>query len=57
MFGMTKGEKKLIDASNRIEKAVAKVLKEGKTLTQDLGGNARCSEVGDAITAKITELG
>lgn len=54
-LGETKEDVKLVDASKRIEEAVAKVLEEGKTLTYDLGGDARCSEVGDAIKAKVKE--
>lgn len=54
-LGMKKGDEKLVNASKRIEWAVAKVLEEGKTLTYDLGGDARCSDVGDAINSKIKE--
>ncbi len=32
-----------------IEKSVAKVLSDGRWLSYDLGGTARCSEVGQAI--------
>lgn len=56
-LGMTKGDEKLTCASLSIERAVAKILEEGRTLTYDLGGEARCSEVGDAIVAKIKEMG
>jgi isocitrate dehydrogenase (NAD+) len=38
-----------IDAANRIEAAVLKVLKEKKSLTYDLGGSAGTSEMADAI--------
>ncbi len=55
-LGMKKNDHKLNKASKSIEMAVAKVLEEGKTLTYDLGGNAKCSEVGDAINAKIKNL-
>jgi len=55
-LGMKKGDKKLNAASIRIEKAVEKVLEEGKILTYDLGGNAKCSDMGNAICAKIKEL-
>lgn len=56
-LGTSKGDEKLIRASEGIESAMAKILEEGKILTYDLGGNARCSEVGDAINSKIKELG
>lgn len=56
-LGRSKGDERLLSASEGIERAVAKILEEGKILTYDLGGNARCSEVGDAIYAKINELG
>jgi 3-isopropylmalate dehydrogenase len=47
------GEEK---AANLIEEAVKEVLKEGKVKPMDLGGSAKTSEVGDAITNKIKEL-
>ena len=36
-----------------IEAAVARVLREGKRLTYDLGGTARCSEVGEAVREAV----
>ncbi|UCE38515.1 MAG: isocitrate/isopropylmalate dehydrogenase family protein [Thermoplasmata archaeon] len=54
-LGAKKKQEKLILASRSIEKAVASVLSEGKTLTYDLGGDAKCSELGNAISAKIKE--
>jgi len=44
------GEK---DAALTIEKAVFRVLKEGRVLTYDLGGKARTDEVADEIAGKI----
>ncbi|MDI6735250.1 MAG: isocitrate/isopropylmalate dehydrogenase family protein [bacterium] len=44
------GEK---EAGKRIVKAVADVIKEGKTLTYDLGGTAKTSEITRAIIQKI----
>lgn len=41
------------DAGQALEKAVKSILEEGKTLTYDLGGTAKCSEVGRAIAGKI----
>lgn len=44
------GEK---DSANTVKKAVFDALREGKVLTYDLGGNAKTSEVAEAIAAKI----
>jgi isocitrate dehydrogenase (NAD+) len=46
------GEK---DSAQEVEKAVLEVLRERKTLTYDLGGKARSSEMGEAIVTKIKE--
>jgi isocitrate/isopropylmalate dehydrogenase len=43
------------DAAKAIESAVERVLAEGKCLTYDLGGTAKCSEVGTAIAAQISK--
>jgi 3-isopropylmalate dehydrogenase len=52
-LGERKHDAKLGHAAKAIEDAVAAVCAEGKTLTYDLGGTARCSEVGDAIAARV----
>ncbi len=44
------------DAAKAIEDAVHKVLEEGKVLTYDLGGTAKCSEVGREIAGKIGSI-
>ena len=41
------------DAAKSVEDAVHAVLEEGRVLTYDLGGTAKCSEVGTAIAEKI----
>lgn len=41
------------NGANRIELAVDAVLREGKTLTPDLGGTSKTEEVVDAIVIKI----
>lgn len=41
------------EAGKAIEDAVYKVLEEGKILTYDLGGTAKCSEVGKEIASKV----
>ncbi|MEM3507529.1 MAG: isocitrate/isopropylmalate dehydrogenase family protein [Candidatus Bathyarchaeia archaeon] len=43
------------EAAEKIEKAVFKVLEEGKVKTYDLGGNAKCSEMAKEIAKKILE--
>jgi len=40
-------------AAQRLEKAVAEVIAEGKAVTYDLGGTAGTSQMGDAIIAKL----
>ncbi|GMV36762.1 MAG: isocitrate dehydrogenase [Fimbriimonadales bacterium] len=41
------------EAADRVEKAVHTVLREGKTLTADLGGSATTTEITDAIIAAM----
>ncbi len=43
-------------AANLVEKATIQILKEGKVLTYDLGGNARTSDMGKAIAEKVASL-
>jgi 3-isopropylmalate dehydrogenase len=54
-LGAKKKNEDLIVASRSIESAVRDVLSQGKTLTYDLGGSAKCSEVGMTISKLITE--
>lgn len=44
-----------LNAAKRIEAAVRNVLEEDNILTQDIGGNARTSEMGDAIAEKVAK--
>jgi len=46
----TLGEKKAADA---IVRATEAVLADGKVRTGDLGGKSKCTEVGDAVIAKL----
>ncbi len=55
-LGERKREKTLREASRTVEAAVEATLREGKHLTYDLGGQARCSEVGDAVAKKVKAL-
>ena len=50
----TIGEKK---AAKLVEKAVREVLKKRNVLTADLGGTSTTSQMGQAISAKVRELG
>lgn len=52
-LGRKEGDAKLATAAERIEKAVSDVLGRGKTLTYDLGGESKCSQVGDAVLAVV----
>ena len=52
-LGDRKGVPALRDAAAAVESAVARVLKEGKHLTYDLGGSAKCSEAGDAVVRAL----
>jgi 3-isopropylmalate dehydrogenase len=56
-LGAKKKDDRLISASRSLEHAVAAALSKGKILTYDLGGNAKCSEMGDAINEKLKEGG
>ncbi|MCL4400949.1 MAG: isocitrate/isopropylmalate dehydrogenase family protein [Candidatus Parvarchaeota archaeon] len=41
------------DAGNAVQRAVEKVLTDGKVLTYDLGGTAKCSEMGKEVAKEI----
>ncbi len=43
----------LYEHAARIESACFQVIREGKTITGDLGGRAKCSEYTDAIIKKL----
>ncbi len=55
-LGRKRKDKTLLEASVVVEKAVESVLAEGKVLTYDLGGTAKCSEAGTAIANAVTKL-
>jgi 3-isopropylmalate dehydrogenase len=52
-LGRKRGEAKATAAAELIQAAVRKVIREGKTLTRDLGGAASTQEMGDAIAAAV----
>jgi len=52
-LGHQRGDRKLLEAAQGLEAAVAAVCAEGKTLTYDLGGTAKCSEVGEALARRV----
>src|SRR5438128_5045898 len=55
-LGRRKKDKALREAAVAVEAAVERHLRDGKALTYDLGGKARCSEVGSAIAASIPKI-
>src|SRR5438093_5107368 len=55
-LGRRRRERALSEAAAAVEMAVERHLREGKALTYDLGGKARCSEVGSAIAASIQPI-
>jgi 3-isopropylmalate dehydrogenase len=52
-LGRKHGEPKAVDAAQRIQAAVEKVIAGRKHLTRDLGGEAGTKEMGDAIAAAV----
>src|SRR2546428_4539497 len=52
-LGRRKGDKALREAATALEQAVESTLKKGTILTYDLGGTAKCSEVGTAVASAI----
>jgi len=44
------------DLGKKVLEAVESVLEEGSALTPDLGGNAKTSQVGDAVAAALTAM-
>ncbi|MGZ8212207.1 MAG: isocitrate/isopropylmalate dehydrogenase family protein [Burkholderiales bacterium] len=52
-LGRKRNEPRAVEAARRIEAAVERVIAEGKSLTPDLGGKAKTSEMGDAIAAAV----
>lgn len=53
--GEKRKDKRMLNASTAIEKAVISLVKKGKILPVDIGGNAKCTETGRAIHNLIHE--
>ena len=47
---------KLTDYARRIEEACFETIKEGKYITGDLGGKAKCSEFTNEICRRVIDL-
>jgi 3-isopropylmalate dehydrogenase len=54
-LGRKHAEPKAVEAAERIDAAMAKVIAEGKTLTPDLGGSASATQMGDAVAAAVLQ--
>ncbi len=52
-LGRKRNEPKAIEAAQRIDAAMDKVIAEARHLTPDLGGNASTMEMGDAVAAAV----
>jgi len=55
-LGRKRGDRTLLQAADVVERAVESVLAEGRVLTYDLGGPAKCSDAGSAIANAVTKL-
>jgi 3-isopropylmalate dehydrogenase len=54
-LGRKHSEPKARAAADLIQKAVTKVIADGKRLTRDLGGAAGTTDMGDAIAAAVSQ--
>lgn len=50
-LGRKRNDPKAIDAAQRIERSMDRVIADAKILTSDLGGKASTSQMGDAVAA------
>jgi len=53
-LGETHNDPAAVAAGQQVERAVAKVLAQGTTLTADLGGRSGTKEVGKAVIAALS---
>lgn len=54
--GLKHDDPRLMKAARSVDEAVAGTLSEGRTLTYDMGGSSRCSDVGSAIASRILKM-
>jgi 3-isopropylmalate dehydrogenase len=54
-LGRRKRDETLRESAAAVERAIEAVLKAGKTLTYDLGGTAKCSQVGTAVARAVSK--
>jgi 3-isopropylmalate dehydrogenase len=54
-LGHKHGEPRAVQAADRIERAMERVIAERRSLTRDLGGNAATTEMGDAVARAVTD--
>ena len=52
-LGMKRSDARAREAAKLIENAMERIIAEARYLTPDLGGSARCSEMGDAVARAI----
>jgi 3-isopropylmalate dehydrogenase len=55
-LGHKHAEAKAVTAAQLVERAMAQVIGDARTLTPDLGGSASTVEMGDAVAAAVTRL-
>jgi 3-isopropylmalate dehydrogenase len=53
-LGRRHGQPALIEGAEQIERAVARVLEEGKALPVDQGGSATTAQIGDALARAVS---
>ena len=54
-LGRKYNEAKAVAAADLMKRGIDKVVTDGKTLTEDLGGNASTQDMGDAIAAAVAQ--
>ena len=54
-LGHKHGEPRAVQAADRIEQAMERVIAERRALTRDLGGNASTAQMGDAVARAVTD--
>jgi 3-isopropylmalate dehydrogenase len=54
-LGKKKGDDTLLKCAENLESAVVNVLKDGRVLTPDMGGNSKCSELGAEVRKRLAD--